>query len=136
MKTKAILTILISLLVGFILGFLTEGQIVKNNRNKLRRISYSQMFENRVLQKINPTEVQKEQILPVIKSYSQKMSEFRKITSQKLDSLRTEMNNELKQHITDEQYARLTVRRDRHQDSRGHRKPKASSNQNKESENK
>lgn len=135
MKTKAILTILISLLVGFILGFITEGQIVKRDRNKWRRISYSQMFENRILRKIDPTDSQKEQIMPVIKSYSQKMSDFRKITSQRLDSLRTEMNNELKQYITDEQYSRLIQRVERHPDTKRPHGKKSANNRNKGTKN-
>jgi uncharacterized membrane protein YraQ (UPF0718 family) len=113
MRTRAIITILISLIVGFILGFLTEGQIVKRERNKWRKTSYSQMFENRIIHIIAPTESQKEQILPIIKSYSQKMSELRMNTGQKFEELRNEMNAELKQYISSEQYDRLTKPRER-----------------------
>jgi len=118
MKTKAIITILISLMIGFILGFITEGQLVKREKNKWRRISYSRIFEERIIEIITPTELQKEQISPIIRSYSQKMSELRQITSQKLDELRTDMHKELKQFLTEEQFNRLQEKKDRHPDRR------------------
>ena len=113
MKIKAILTIVISLLVGFVLGFLTEGQIVKQERHKWQKVSFEQMFENRLLHKIEPSEAQKEKILPIIRSYAVRMSELRASTGQKFGELRTQMNNELQQYLTDEQFKRLQERRER-----------------------
>jgi len=128
MRTKAILTIVISLIVGFILGFLTEGQLVKRERSKWRKISYSQMFENRILNSIEPSESQKEQILPIIRGYSARMNELRSATSKKFQELRNEFNNELKPYLTEEQYKRLTEPRrpSSDEDRRGdheHRRP-------------
>ena len=111
MKLKAILTILISLLTGFILGYFTEVQIVKKERNKYHQVSYSQMFENRILHVIEPTDVQKEQILPIIQSYAQKMTELRASTSQQYRDLRSQLNNELHPFLTEEQFKRLEERR-------------------------
>jgi len=113
MKIRAILTIVISLLVGFVLGFLTEGQIVKRNRHKWQKVSYTQMFENRVLHKIEPSETQKAQILPIIRSYAAKMTELRAATGQKFGELRNQMNAELQPLLTDEQFKRLQETRDR-----------------------
>jgi hypothetical protein len=128
MRTRAIITIIISLIVGFILGFLTEGQLVKRERNKWRRTSFSQIFEHRIIHVIEPTDSQKEQILPIIKSYADQMSELRKSTGQRFEELRNQMNSELKKHITDEQYLRLTEPRDRGSGPRrpsdpGHKRP-------------
>ncbi len=113
MKIRAIITIVISLLVGFVLGFLTEGQIVKRNRHNWQKVSYTQMFENRVIHKIGPSETQKEQILPIIRSYAVKMSELRSSTGQKFMELRNQMNSELQPLLTDEQFKRLQETRDR-----------------------
>ena len=116
MRTRAILTILISLIIGFVLGFITEGQLVKSERNKWRRTSYSQIFENRILHILEPSESQKEQIVPIIKSYAQKMMELRRITGDKFEELRNQMNSELKQNLTEEQFQRLIKPRERRPD--------------------
>jgi hypothetical protein len=113
MRIRAILTIVISLLVGFVLGFLTEGQIVKRDRHKWQKIPFTQMFENRLIHRIAPSETQKEQILPIIRSYAVKMSELRKSTGQNFGDLRNQMNAELQPLLTDEQFKRLQESRDR-----------------------
>lgn len=113
MRIKAILTIAISLLVGFVLGFLTEGQIVKRERHKWQKVTFTQMFENRVLHTIGPSEAQKEKILPIIRTYAVRMSELRASTGLKFVELRNQMNNELQQFLTDEQFKRLQETRDR-----------------------
>ena len=113
MRIKAILTIVISLLVGFVLGFLTEGQIVKRERHKWQNVPFTQLFENRVLHKIEPTDAQKEKILPIIRSYAVRMSELRASTGNSFGELRNQMNTELQQYLTDEQFKRLQEKRER-----------------------
>ena len=113
MKTKAILTILLALIVGFVLGFLIEGQIIKKERNKWHNVSYAEMFEKRVLHIIEPTNDQKTVIIPIINSYSVRMTELRAKTSKEFGELRSQMNNELQPFISAEQFKRLLESRNR-----------------------
>ena len=132
MRIRAILTIVISLLIGFVLGFITEGQIVKRNRHKWQKLSFTEMFENRVLHKIQPSETQKEQILPIIRTYAVKMSELRSATGQKFGELRNQMNAELQPLLTDEQYKRLLETRDRQSNPSDSRRREGSSEREKQ----
>ena len=107
MKIKAILTIVISLIIGFIFGFLTSDQIMKQEMRKRHSHSYNEMFLFRTFEVIDPSEAQKDTLMPIIIGYAEKALNFKNQVSTKFDSLMTQMNRELKPYLTDDQFRKL-----------------------------
>lgn len=104
MKTKAILTIFISLLIGFILGFIASGQLQKKEVKKRHKIPYKEMFINRTLEMTRATEEQKEILIPVISEYADKSIELKNKVSNEFDSLMLQMHKDLQPLLTEDQY--------------------------------
>jgi hypothetical protein len=107
MKIKAILTIVISLLIGFVFGFLASGQLMKQEMRKRHSHSYNEMFLFRTFEVIDPSESQKDTLMPIIIGYAEKALIFKNQVSTKFDSLMYQMNRELKPFITEDQFQKL-----------------------------
>ena len=113
MKIKAILTILISLVVGFVLGFLTSGQMKKQEMKKRHSHSYHEMFVFRTLGVLEARESQKDTLLPIIEGYADKAMVLKNKVSAEFDSLMHQMGRELKPYLSEFQYQKLEENTDR-----------------------
>jgi uncharacterized membrane protein len=107
MKIKAILTIVISLIVGFVLGFLTSGQMIKHEIRKKHSHSYHEMFVFRTLEVIDAREAQKDTIMPIIGQYAEKTLALKNRVSNDFDTLMHQMNQELKPYVSEVQFLKL-----------------------------
>ncbi len=107
MKIKAILTIVISLLIGFVFGFLTSGQYMKREMKKKHSHSYHEMFIYRTLDVIKPSEGQKDTLMPIIVGYAEKTMFLKNKVSVEFDSLMHQMSKDLKPFISEDQFQKL-----------------------------
>jgi len=107
MKIKAILTILISLIVGFVLGYLIAGQSIKRDVKKRHSHSYSEMFVQKTLHIIEPSDIQKDSLMPIISDYAEKTMVLKNKVSGEFDSLMHKMNLDLKPYLSEDQYQKL-----------------------------
>lgn len=107
MKIKAILTILISLVIGFVFGFLASGQLMKHEMQKKHSHTYQEVFIFRTLDIIKPSESQKDTIMPIIKSYAEKTLILKNKVSGELDSTMRQMGRDLRPYVSEEQYKRM-----------------------------
>jgi hypothetical protein len=107
MKIKAILTIVFSLLIGFVIGFLVSIQIHEQDMKKKHSHSYHEMFMYRTLSVIEPSEGQKDTIIPIIDVYAEKSMILKNRVSNEFDSLMHQMSFELKPYVTEIQFRKL-----------------------------
>ncbi len=107
MKTRAILTVLISLLTGFAIGFLTSSQITKMRTRDIHSMSSVEAFKARTFSVIEPTEKQKEQIMPIVEEYAVKSDSLRKNANKDFHVLMDEFHSHLEPFLTAEQMQRL-----------------------------
>jgi uncharacterized protein YneF (UPF0154 family) len=107
MKIKAILTIVISLLIGFVFGYITSGQVTKREMRKRHSHSYHEMFIYRTLQVIKPSEGQKDTLMPIIVNYAEKSMVLKNTVSLEFDSLMHQMSKDLKPFVSEEQFQKL-----------------------------
>ncbi len=107
MKTRAILTVLISLITGFALGFITSSQITKMRTRDVHSMSSVEAFKARTFSVIEPTENQKAQITPIVEEYALKSDSLRKNTYSDFHNLMDEFHAQLKPYLTEEQMQRL-----------------------------
>jgi hypothetical protein len=113
MKIKAILTIVISLIIGFVFGFLTSGQLLKREMQRKHSHSYHEMFVYRTLGVIDASESQKDTLMPIIGAYAEKSMALKNKVSNEFDSLIHQMNQDLKPFVSDEQFRKLEENADR-----------------------
>ncbi len=113
MKIKALLTILIALLIGFVFGFITSGQIRKHEMKKKHKYSYHEVFVYKTLKVIGPSELQKDTLLPIIEEYAEKSLALKNNVSSVFDSLMRQMNEELRPFVTEDQFDRLKEEADK-----------------------
>lgn len=107
MKTRPVILVIVTLVIGFLLGMLTSGQI-RNHRLKPVRVFYSEeKFREGIYQAIQPTEEQKLKIDQILNKYSKLNSEatatFRKEFESRMEKFRTEVDS----NLTPEQITRL-----------------------------
>jgi deoxyribodipyrimidine photolyase-like uncharacterized protein len=107
MKTKPILLVIITLVIGFILGMLTSAQIRFNKLKPLRLYFSEERFREGFYKTIQPDEKQKAEIEKILDKYAKINSELQSNFRKELDSDMKELRKELDAKLTKEQQARL-----------------------------
>jgi hypothetical protein len=107
MKAKPIIIIVITLIIGFVLGMLTSAQI-RYHRLKPVRVFFSEdRFRNGFYEVIQPDEKQKQTIDQLLSKYASINSEVQNDFRKKIDSTMKEFWKELEPGLTKEQLVRL-----------------------------
>ena len=99
MKKRPIILVVVTLIIGFLLGMLTSGQL-RNHRLKPVKAFYSEgKFRESMYQAIQPTEEQKEIIDQILDKYSKLNSDatasFRRDFGARMQKFRTEIDSNL-----------------------------------------
>ena len=116
MKTKLILVVLVTLIIGFILGMLTSAQIRYHRLNPVRVFFSEERFRDGFYRTIEPDEQQKAKIDIILNKYAKINSDLQFNFRKELDSSMKEFRNELDLNLTKEQLARLKEMDERRQD--------------------
>jgi hypothetical protein len=116
MKAKPILLVILTLVIGFILGMLTSAQIRFNKLKPVRLYFSEERFREGFYKTIGPDEKQKAEIEKILNKYAKLNSDlqnnFRKDLNSNIDNLRKELDSKL----TREQLARLKEMDERRQE--------------------
>ena len=107
MKTRALLTVIICLITGFFLGFITSSQITKMRTRDVHSMSSIEAFKARTFSVIQPTEEQKTEIMPIVEEYAVKSDTLRRKASREFHRLMREFHSQLEPYLTEEQMQRL-----------------------------
>lgn len=107
MKTRPVILVIVTLIIGFFLGMLTSGQI-RSHRLKPVKVFFSEeKFREGMYKAIQPDEGQKVKIDEILDKYSKLNSEstaaFRKEFEVRMEKFR----NELDSNLTPEQILRM-----------------------------
>lgn len=116
MKTKLILVVVVTLIIGFILGMLTSAQIRYHRLNPVRVFFSEERFRDGFYRAIQPDEQQKAKIDLILNKYAKINSDLQFTFRKELDSSMKEFRNELDLNLTKEQLARLKEMDERRQD--------------------
>jgi hypothetical protein len=116
MKAKSIIVILVTLIIGFILGMLTSAQIRYNKLKPVRVFFSEERFREGFYRTIEPNEQQKTKIDLVLDKYAKINSELQSGFMKELDSNMKEFRKELDMNLTKEQLARLKEMDERRQE--------------------
>ncbi len=116
MKAKPILLVIITLLIGFILGWLTSAQ-VRIQKLKPVRLYYSEeRFMEGFFNIIQPDEIQKAEIEKILDKYAKLNSELQADFRKEFDANMKAFRKEIDSKLTKEQLARLKELDERRQE--------------------
>jgi AraC-like DNA-binding protein len=116
MKRKLILVVLVTLIIGFILGMLTSAQIRYHRLKPVRVFFSEERFRDGFFRTIQPDEKQKAKIDLVLDKYAIINSELQNNFRKELDTNMKELRKELDLNLTKEQLARLKEMDERRQE--------------------
>lgn len=116
MKAKPIIIIVITLVIGFILGMLTSAQIRYNRLRPVRVFFSEERFREGFYRVIQPDGKQKEKIDVLLSKYAKDNSEMQGDFRKKLDSLMKDFWKELEPVLTKDQLERLKQMEQRRND--------------------
>lgn len=103
MRTRAVLTIVISLITGFLIGFLASSQITRLRTRDVRSMSSAESLKMRTYNMIKPTPEQLEKLDPIVFRYSERFDSMRSVAHQGFSALIEEYHNNLTPYLNDDQ---------------------------------
>ena len=126
MKTRPVILVIVTLIIGFVLGMLTSAQL-RFHRLKPVRVFYSEeRFREGFYKTIQPDEEQKAKIDLILDKYAKINSNLQNDFRKQLEASMKEFRKEVDSKLSKEQVARLKEMDERRQqmirDSRKHRR--------------
>jgi hypothetical protein len=115
MKAKPIIVVIVTLIIGFILGMLTSAQIRYHKLKPVRVFFSEERFREGFYKAIQPDEQQKAKIDLVLNKYAKINSGLQTNFRKELDASMKDFRKELDSNLTKEQMARLKEMDERRQ---------------------
>jgi hypothetical protein len=116
MKTKPIILVIVTLIIGFILGMLTSAQIRYQKLKPVKVFFSEERFRDGFYRTIQPDEQQKAKIDLVLDKYAKINSDLQNNFRKELDASMKEFRKELDSNLTKDQIARIKEMDDRRQE--------------------
>jgi hypothetical protein len=116
MKAKPIILVIVTLIIGFILGMLTSAQIRYQKLKPVRLYFSEERFRDGFYRTIQPDDQQKTKIDLVLDKYAKINSDLQNNFRKELDASMKDLRKELDANLTKEQIARLKEMDDRRQE--------------------
>ncbi|HBE41410.1 MAG TPA: hypothetical protein DDW27_09435 [Bacteroidales bacterium] len=107
MKAKPIIIVILTLVIGFVLGMLTSAQIRFNRLKPVRVFFSEERFREGFYNIIQPDEKQKAEIDKILTKYARINGELQENFRKEADSNMKALRKELDARLTKEQLARL-----------------------------
>jgi hypothetical protein len=107
MKAKPIIVVIVTLIIGFVLGMLTSAQIRYHKLKPVRVFFSEERFRDGFFRTIQPDEQQKAKIDLVLDKYAKINSDLQNNFRKELDASMKDFRKELDSNLTKDQLARL-----------------------------
>jgi hypothetical protein len=116
MKTRSILFIVLTLIIGFVLGMLTSAQLRSHRLNPVRVYFSEGRFRDGFYKAIQPTDQQKTKIDVILDKYAKINSELQINFRKELEGKMKEFRKELDLNLSKDQLSRLKELDDKRQE--------------------
>ncbi len=107
MKTRAFITIILSLIIGFLLGFVVSSQITRHRLKDVKSMSSPRSFKERVYEIIEAGPEQKEALNDFLDRYGESFDSLRKSMSGTFHEFTDQFHSDIQPYITEEQLESL-----------------------------
>lgn len=116
MKTRSVLVILFTLVIGFVLGMLTSAQMRYQKLKPVRVYFSEERFREGFYRTIQPNVEQKEKIDIILDKYARINSDLQSNFRKELDANMKDFRKEIETNLTPEQISRLKEMDERRQE--------------------
>ena len=116
MKAKPVLLVIITLVIGFVLGMLTSAQVRFHKLKPVRMYFSEERFREGFFNTIQPDDKQKAEIAAILDKYAKKNGNLQTDMRRELDSNIKEMRKELDSKLTKDQLARIRAMEEQRQE--------------------
>jgi hypothetical protein len=116
MKTKVILLVIATLIIGFALGVLTSAQLRLHRLKPVKVYFSEERFREGFFKTIQPDDQQKAEIEQILDKYAQRNSTLQSNFRRDLDNMMSDFRREVDSKLTKEQIARLKELEERRQE--------------------
>ncbi len=125
MKSKSLIALILTLVIGIVIGMLSSTFLHERKMKEFRSYSSFEGFKYHFLKILEPTEEQKKKIIPIIDDFSRKNQEIKSEYRKDFGVLMKEFKDELDPLLTKEQKERLENLRKKRKprDSKGNGRP-------------
>ncbi len=106
-KTKSFLLLIVTLIIGIIIGFLVKSWIVEHRFEQFNRLRTEGGFLNFIEENIELTVEQKEQLSPVLSDFRESMSRHAEESKSGFHMLMDSLKTDLQVILSLEQYNKL-----------------------------
>jgi len=113
MKTKSIIIIAATLIIGFTIGFMVNGQITRNRIQRFVRQGTPDGFKMRFFDIIRPDDAQRVTIEPILDEYAQKMDVTVVGFRNEMKSIHQELIKKLEPYLNPDQIEHLKIAQER-----------------------
>lgn len=103
MKTRAFIVIIISMLIGAAIGFISANQLQHHKTKDVRSMNSKESFKDRTFNRINPSAEQIEILSPIVEEYGLRFDSLRKCTYKQYMDFLEEFHKNLEPYLTEEQ---------------------------------
>jgi hypothetical protein len=107
MKTKSIIILIVTLIIGFAIGFMTNSHLTKNKIQSFVKMGTSDGFKERLYRVIKPDEIQRGEIEPILERYAGEIHEAVNISRKKMKDINEQMMQELEPFLNNDQIERM-----------------------------
>ena len=107
MKTKPVIIIISSIIIGFFIGFVTNGFITKSRIEKFVKSGTHEGFKGKYYRVIDPDEAQRQAIDPILDKYGEMIHENVVNMQKSMKDLHDAMLKEIEPFLSEEQRIRL-----------------------------
>jgi hypothetical protein len=116
MKVKPVIVIVVTLIIGFVLGMLTSAQIRYQKLKPMRVYFSEERFRDGFYKTIQPDEKQKVKIDLILEKYAKKNGDLQNNFRKELDANMKEFRKEVDSNLSKEQLTRLKEMDERRQE--------------------
>lgn len=116
MKTKSIIVVFVTLVIGFILGMLTSAEIRYRKLKPVKVFFSEEKFREGFYRTIQPDEQQKAKIDLILGKYAKINSELQNNFRKELDASMKDFRKEIDLNLTKDQISRLREMEERRQE--------------------
>ncbi|MEM0996231.1 MAG: hypothetical protein AAGN35_04090 [Bacteroidota bacterium] len=106
-KTKSILALAGTLVIGVVIGVLVAGMVFRARITNFKNLRQGKRFVGHLVRTIDPTPDQREQIHPILENFGSRMEEMHRRHLLEFKANHEELHDELAVHLTEEQMQKL-----------------------------
>ena len=107
MKTKPAIIVVATLIIGFVIRFLVNGQLTSQRYQRFVSQDHFDAFKYRMMEVIKPDAEQSRKIEPILEAYAQKAFQTLESSKEQMNELHKDLREDLEPYLDEQQIRQL-----------------------------